>query len=299
MGDQRVQQRFSVRGVEEQGVAAHFHACRQLAQRAVHQRGGAQAIDLDHLGFQMRGDQLARFAFGNLAAMVQHQQARAQALGLVHEMGGQQNRFALLQQQLQPLPHQVPGLRVQARGRLVQQQQLGVVDERTRQAQAPLHAAGQLAGLGLGLVRQRREGQQLRDARAYRGVGHTEVAAINQQVLGAAEIRVQRVHLADHAQLALDRQRVVRHAEAKGADAARIGLGLAQAHAQRGGLASAVGTDHAQAFTGGNVEAQVVDHGVAAIVFEQVLDVKKRFGHGVIGAEARIFASRATIAYLV
>jgi hypothetical protein len=38
-----------------------------------------------------------------------------------------------------------------------------------------------------------------------------EVAAIDQQVLGAGEVRVQRVHLAHHAQLRLDGQRVARH----------------------------------------------------------------------------------------
>src|SRR3989344_5740569 len=84
---QRLQQRLRVLGVVKHRLTADLHARGQGTQRGV---------------------------FGHLAAVVQHQQARAQALGLVHEVGGQQDGLALLQQQLQALPHQVAGLRVQA-----------------------------------------------------------------------------------------------------------------------------------------------------------------------------------------
>jgi hypothetical protein len=122
---QRVQQRRASCGVEEHGLAADLHPRRQCLERGVFgQCQRAHAIGFHHVGLQVLGDQVARRALGDLAAVVQHQQARAQALGLVHEMGGQQDGLALLQQQLQPLPHQVAGLRVQPGGGLVQQQQL-------------------------------------------------------------------------------------------------------------------------------------------------------------------------------
>jgi hypothetical protein len=114
---------------------------------------GARPVDLHHVGLQVLGDQRAWAAFGDLAAVVEHQQARAQAFGLVHEVRGEQDTLALLQQHLQPLPHQMTRLRVQTGGGLVEHQQLRVVDQRARQRQAPLHATREFPRARLGLVR--------------------------------------------------------------------------------------------------------------------------------------------------
>ncbi len=253
----------------------------------------AHAIDLHHVGLQMLRDQLARLAFGDFFAVVQHQQARAQALGFVHEVGGQQNRLALLQQQLQPLPHQVPRLRVQPGRGFVEQQQARVVDERARQAQAPLHAARQFTGLAAGLVRQRGKFQQRRHAGAHLRRLHAEIAAIDLQVFRAAEIRVQRVELADHAETGLDGQRIGGHAQTailavrKISDLAGVRRGQAQAHADGGGFSGAVGADHAQAFAGRNLEGQVVHDHRAAVVFGQAPDLEKGRVHAAIVADLR------------
>ena len=88
----------------------------------------------------------------------------------------EQDRLALLQQVLQPLPHQVARLRVEAGGRLVEEQQVGVVDERAAEREPPLHAARELARLGVGLRLQRRELQQLRHALVDRRARQAEVA---------------------------------------------------------------------------------------------------------------------------
>src|SRR3712207_8164194 len=45
--------------------------------------------------------------------------------GLVHVVGGEDQRDAALLEPVQPLPHDVARLRVEPRGRLVEQQQLG------------------------------------------------------------------------------------------------------------------------------------------------------------------------------
>ena len=54
-----------------------------------------------------------------ISAMPNDQQAIAQSLCFVHEMGSQQNRFALLHEHLQTLPHEVPRLRVKPCGGLI------------------------------------------------------------------------------------------------------------------------------------------------------------------------------------
>ena len=125
----------------------------------------------------------------------------------------QQDGFALLHQQLQAFPHQVAGLRIQPGGRLVQQQQLRVVHQRARQREPAAHAARKLARLGIRFMGKGCELQQLGHAGLNGGICHAEIAAINEQVFGTGEIRVQRVELADHTQARLDGQRVLRHVQ--------------------------------------------------------------------------------------
>ena len=253
------------------------------------QRHGAHAEDFDHIAFQVLGDQLARLAFGDFLAVVQHQQARAQALGLVHEVGGQQDGSALLQQQLQPLPHQVAGLRVEAGGGFVQQQQARAVDEGAGQRQAPLHPAREFARLGVCFVRERGKLQQLGHALVHGAALEPEVTAKHAQVFGAGEVRVQRVELGDHAQLCLDGQRIARHVQRLGRalgveqHVAAVGRRQAQAHADGGGLARPVGADDAKAFAGSDGKRHIVHHRGIAVVLVQVLDGKK-FAHAAIVA---------------
>ena len=127
----------------------------------------------------MLGDQLSRRAFGDLPAVVEDDEPVAQALGLVHEVGRQQDRLALLEQVLQALPHQVTRLRVEAGGRLVEEHQVGVVDERAAEREAPLHAARKLAGLGARLGLQRGEVEQLGHALVDDRARKPEVRAVH------------------------------------------------------------------------------------------------------------------------
>jgi hypothetical protein len=68
---------------------------------------------------------------------------------------------------------------------------------------------------------------------------------------------------------------------------ALIGRRQAQAHANGGGFARAVGPDHAQAFTGCNLEGQLVHHQRVAITFGQVPNLYKGMSHGAIVADGR------------
>jgi hypothetical protein len=58
-------------------------------------------------------------------------------------MRGEQQGLALLREFAQALPDQVARLRVEAGGRLVEEDHIGIVYQRTRQRQTALHAAGQ------------------------------------------------------------------------------------------------------------------------------------------------------------
>ena len=56
-------------------------------------------------------------------------------------MGGEHDGHALLPELAQPLPDDQAGLGIEAGGRLVEDQQLGLIDETARDQQATLHAA--------------------------------------------------------------------------------------------------------------------------------------------------------------
>ena len=90
-----------------------------------------------HLGAQAR-----RLVARQDAALVQQRDAAA-PLGLVQVGRGHQDRDAARQELRQQLPELAPRHRIDAGRRLVEQDQLGLVDQRAGQRQLLLHAAGQ------------------------------------------------------------------------------------------------------------------------------------------------------------
>ena len=120
------------------------------------------------LGDLARGvglDQLARAALGDDQALVHDDQPVAELLGLVHVVGGDHQRDAGLLEPEQLVPQHVAGLRVEAGGGLVEQQQVGAVDQAAGDREPALHAAGEVLDPGLRLVGERDELEQLVDAR--------------------------------------------------------------------------------------------------------------------------------------
>ena len=107
----------------------------------------------------------ARRALGDDPPAVHDHQPVAELLGLVHVVRGEHQRDALLLEPEQPLPHEVAGLRVEAGGRLVEQQQLGLVDQRPGDGEPSLHAAGERIDLAVGPVGELHEVEQLGGAR--------------------------------------------------------------------------------------------------------------------------------------
>ena len=74
--------------------------------------------------------------------------------GLIHVVGRDQNRDTGIRQAADFIPEVTPGLGIDTRGRLVQQQQFGAVQETGRQRQALFPAAGKVAGKLVGALRQ-------------------------------------------------------------------------------------------------------------------------------------------------
>ena len=111
-------------------------------------------------------DQRARAALGDDLGLVHDDEPVAQLLGLVHVVGRQDERHAALLEPVQAVPQQVAGLRVEAGRRLVEEQHVGLVDQRAGDRQAPLHAARQRLDLVVGALGQLGELEQLVGAAA-------------------------------------------------------------------------------------------------------------------------------------
>ena len=86
------------------------------------------------------GHQVARRALRQRAAMV-HKDDAVEAHGFVHVGRADQHRRAAAQQTDQQMPEFLPGHRVNAAGRFIQQQNLGAVDQGGSQPEFFLHSA--------------------------------------------------------------------------------------------------------------------------------------------------------------
>jgi hypothetical protein len=83
-------------------------------------------------------------------AVVHDRDAVAELVGLLHVVRGQQDRLARRVELAEDLPQREPALRVEAGGRLVEEQHGGPVQDRARHHEPLRHAAGQRVHRGLG-----------------------------------------------------------------------------------------------------------------------------------------------------
>ena len=126
------------------------------------------ARQLQHDVVEVLLEQARGRALGDDAAAVHDGDLVAQEVGLFHVMGRQQHRAAFRLDGADQVPEVVAGLRIEAGGRLVQEQHLRVVDERDRQQQALQLPPGQLAVVALRDLLERAQGDQLVDVAAAR-----------------------------------------------------------------------------------------------------------------------------------
>src|SRR5258708_11645644 len=125
---QRAQPGMALHGLEQRRRLLAVAKCRlpgQLDALGVPRREltrpvlDAFAVHLDHVGFNLGADELARRVFGDHRAMIEDADAIAQALRLVHKMRGQDQRATGGRQALAPIPDHVPSLSAEPPGRLL------------------------------------------------------------------------------------------------------------------------------------------------------------------------------------
>src|SRR4051794_11125332 len=123
-------------------------------------------------------------ADGEDAPVLDDRHAVGERLRLVEVVRRQHDRLAEVAQAADRVPRRTAGGGVEARGRLVEEDELRVADQRQRQVQAPQLAAGQGPRQGVGLLVEADQGDDVRDvarrrvqARPVRhGLAHLHVA---------------------------------------------------------------------------------------------------------------------------
>src|SRR5437867_4142662 len=136
---------LAVLGVEEDSIGQHLDPLRDPVKLAVERLlDPGREAQLGHLARRVALDQLARRALRGDLRLVHDDEAVAELLGLVHVVRREDKRGAALLQAVEAVPDKVPGLRVEARRRLVEEHELRLVDQAAGDRQAALHAAREM-----------------------------------------------------------------------------------------------------------------------------------------------------------
>ncbi len=190
-------------------------------------------------------DELIDGALSEDFAVVDNGDEVADALGLFHVVGGVDDGAALIAQGADDVEDGVAGLRVDAGGRLIEQDERGIVDERGGEVEASLHAAGVFLDAVACAIGEANAGEETLGTLATEGTVELVEGGEEVEVLDGGEFIVKREGLGGDADSSADGgiERGTRGVEI---DGARIWLEQADGDADRRGLACAVRAEEAE-----------------------------------------------------
>src|ERR1700758_5475553 len=182
---------------------------------------------------------------------------------------------------MQLLPEVAARGRVDAGGRLIEQQQARLVQHAGGEREALLPAARKLARELLGAAGEAESLERL----AHRGlaVGHLIYARHEVEVFADRQILPERETLGHVADVAPDRGALAQDVVAEAGAAARVGRQQAAQHADRGRLAAAVRPEESEDLARLHLERQVGDHVLVAEALVEPAHVDRGGRGGVHG----------------
>ena len=209
--------------------------------------------------------ELLRGAFDDQPAVVEQRDPVGEVVGLLQVLRGEEDGDAAGHEVTDDLPHAAAAARIEAGGRLVEEDDARPADQRHRQVEPAPHAAGVRHGQLPGGVDQVELIEQLRDPPAARRA--VEVAQVGHQgqVFLAGEQPVHRGELAGDADRVPDRVRLPRHVVAGDADLAAVGADQRRHDVYGGRLAGAVGTEQCEGRSLGNGQVDAVEDELVAV----------------------------------
>ncbi len=203
--------------------------------------------------------------------------------GLVHQVAGDQDRTPLCREPAQQRADPDDALRVEAVGRLVQQDHLGVAEERGGDAEALAHAEGVRPHPAPGHRGESRLLQDAVDAAQRDAVARRQGPQMIAR--GAGSVRRPRVQQGAHPAQGLAEFGVGATAEGGGAGGRPV---QAQDEPHGGGLSGAVGAEEAGDAPGADAEGEVVHGPPGAVLLREVLYVDAGHGISLAGCAARL-----------
>src|SRR5882757_3723822 len=218
---------------------------------------------------------------GDHLAGIDDREPVTQPLRLLHEMGDQHDRHAGVTYALDQIPGIAPGLRIQARGELVEDRDLRATDQCQRDRQPLLLTAGQLAELGIALRIQPEPVDQLVPVRrplVERGV--------KIQRLGDGNAALQHTLLQLNTESLLQLFPVQARIHSEYGNRTAIGRTQPGDAFHRGRLAGAVRPENAEYLAPVDRERNIVDHYLLAVNLAQVryLDDRHRRRLSIVGS---------------
>ena len=189
--------------------------------------------------------------------MVHDRDAVAQVLGLFHVVRRQQHRAALGLEPLDEVPQRAPALRIEAGRRLVEEDQLRIVDERQRDRQ-PLALAAATAPWSGALLRSSSPSCVDELARSGSALG-VEAAEERRSARSTVRFGIQRRGLELDADALLELGAVARRVDAEDVALPAVGPIEALEDLDRRRLARAVGAEQAEDLAARDLEADAVD----------------------------------------
>ena len=198
-------------------------------------------------------------------AVVEHRDPVGELVGLLEVLRGQEDRDAVGDEVADDLPHRVAAARVEAGGRLVEEDDPRVADERHREVEPAAHAAG----VGGGRARRpRRPGRSGRAARRRAGGPPRGRGGAGRPSGSGSPRPVSRLSTAENWPVTPIAARTASgsRGEVVAGDAQLAGVGADQRREDLDdrGLAGAVGPEQGEDGALGDVEVDAVEHDVVA-----------------------------------
>src|SRR5947208_8145659 len=226
-----------------------FQPHRERGKILASDRPGEKRLAGDHL---VRGTLCQELAVEDVSELVA-------ALGLVHVMRAHENGDAARGQRMQLVPEIAPRLGIHARRRLVEKQELRIVQQ-TRSEREPLLPASR-QGSGE-LVRTILETELFELALdALVAVLHAVHAGDEAKILADGEVDPERESLGHVADVPLDLFRLAQHVVAEASALPAVGREQPADHPDRGRLATAVGSQKTEDLAAPHGEREIL-HGV-------------------------------------
>ena len=276
--------RFGVEAVEQGPQGPDTAVARELQGELVvvaggrvrHPEGASGRFELARVGEPQAdvtaGDEpleLVRSALGDQLPVVEERDPVGELVRLVQVLRRQEDGDAAGREVADDLPHRAPAARVQAGGRLVEEDDARVADQAHREVEATAHTAGVGGG---GLRRRIDQAESLEQiARAPPALEATEVVEVGHedQVLLAGEQVVDRRELAGDADRGADDVGSSGRIVARDPNLAGVGADQGREDVDDGGLAGAVGAEQREDRSLGDVEVDAVEHEVLAVGLAQ------------------------------